>query len=338
MSPLANRLRIARDYLLRRPVCGGLPVELTIEVTSRCNLRCPSCPRSDGVPRGVGDMSLETYRRILDQAAPALEFAFLHMAGEPLFHPQLRSFFDEAEVRGVRTGLSTNGTRLDRERAQQLIDSPLDLLIVSVDATDRDSYVAAHGADLYAEVVRNVESFLRLKTRAGRGPYTVLQMIRRADDPRPEQFLRRWAGSGADALRLKRFFNFGGNVEGADAAPGGPTPGGPAPPCVLLWRQLAVCYEGSVVSCCHDFLEQSVLGNIHEQSLRELWNGPAMIAQRRLQLAGRAEESALCAGCNPPVLGLPQLLGATAVDSLRGKKIVIALERLAYRAGRPAPY
>lgn len=360
MASVRNRLRSAWDFIRRHEVCHGLPTELSIEVTSRCNLRCVTCPRSDAMPRGTAEMSVATFQRIIDQAAPSLELALLHMAGEPLFHPDLEALIDHCASRGVRAGLSTNGTLLDSERAQMLIRSPLSLLVIAIDATDPEDYARSHGDDRYGEVLRNAEGFLRRKVKAGRGPFTIVQTIQRQGrGEETERFIAQWSRPGVDAVRVKRFFNFAGNVVAAPSAslctstatptprkcPVGASSGTCDPagsysraPCFLLWRQMAFYHDGTAVPCCHDYLEDVPLGNIWQESLAELWNSSNMRSLRRRHLDGLVAQSGLCGQCNQPDLDLAQILGASALDAFTAKRLLILLELLAFRIGRAPPY
>ncbi len=337
-----NRCRIAWDFLSKRSACSGLPIEFSIELTSRCNLKCVMCPRDDGADRGLGNMRMETFRRIIDEASEYLEFTFLHLAGEPLLHPRFAEFIDYAAEKGVTTGLSTNATILNAARRKSLVDSRLQYLVISIDGTDATTYEKIRGAQSFAKVVENTESFLDQKRLAGRGPYTIVQMICMEGNRRQaKEFARRWKKRGADAVRLKRFFNFAGNAEdqtGDVKVSPAATGGDPRPPCFLPWRQMAFYYDGTAVACCHDFLHQAELGNIHEQGLREIWNSTPMRGIRAQHVSGKQADIALCAGCNQPRVSASKVLGATLLSAERTKRILINLERFAQRAGLGAPY
>ncbi len=337
MDSFGNRIRLARSYLGKRVLVDGMPVDFSIELTSRCNLKCVMCPRDDNATRGLGNMKLETFQRIIDDAAQYLEFAHLHLAGEPLMHPDFPAFIDYAAQKGVRTEISTNGTVLDATRGQALIDSKLTNLIISIDGTDAETYQRIRGADSFAKVVRNAEQFLTQKKAAGRGPNTIVQMICMNENASQNQeFAKRWKALGADAVRLKRYFNFAGNV--ADRGYDQPVQKAERQPCYLLWRQMAFYYDGTAVSCCHDFLHQSELGNIHTQSLAQIWNSPVMVAMRQKHLDGKQAEIALCAGCNQPQVNVPEVLGTALLNGATAKRALVTLERVTRLLKVRSPY
>ena len=337
MDSFANRLRLARSYLGKRVLVDGMPVDFSIELTSRCNLKCVMCPRDDDAIRGLGNMKLATFQRIIDDAAQYLDFAHLHLAGEPLMHPDFAEFIDYAAQKGVCTEISTNGTVLDEDRGRALIDSKLTNLIISIDGTDAETYKRIRGADSFAKVVRNAENFLLQKRAAGRGPTTIVQMICMNENAsQNEEFAKRWKALGADAVRLKRYFNFAGNV--ADRGYDQPKQEPVRQPCYLLWRQMAIYYDGTAVSCCHDFLHQSELGNIHTHSLAEIWNSPVMVAMRQKHVDGKQAEIALCAGCNQPQVNVPEVLGTAVLNGLAAKRTLVTLERVTRLLGVRSPY
>ena len=84
-----------------------------VEITSRCDLSCPVCLVDAGRP---WDMTLDEFRRILDGLVRAeRQIDVLNLSGgEPLVHPELEAFLDEALARPeiVRVSISTNGLRL----------------------------------------------------------------------------------------------------------------------------------------------------------------------------------------------------------------------------------
>ena len=70
----------------------GMPVSLSIEPTTSCNLRCPECPSGlRNFTRPTGMLSMDLFDKTLEQLAPSLWYLLLYFQGEPYLHPQ---FFD----------------------------------------------------------------------------------------------------------------------------------------------------------------------------------------------------------------------------------------------------
>src|SRR5688500_15347460 len=82
-----NAVRILSYYQLSKvantPFIKGMPISISIEPTTSCNLRCPECPsglRSFTRPTGMLDPDL--YRNVIDQLAPTLSYLTFYFQGE----------------------------------------------------------------------------------------------------------------------------------------------------------------------------------------------------------------------------------------------------------------
>src|SRR4051794_6661356 len=87
------------------------PKQLTVAVTSHCNLRCRGCHYGRGFMQGE-QLDLATLRDALDDAWEAgVEIVRLY-GGEPLLHKDLPAIVRHATDLGLRTYVTTNGTLL----------------------------------------------------------------------------------------------------------------------------------------------------------------------------------------------------------------------------------
>jgi MoaA/NifB/PqqE/SkfB family radical SAM enzyme len=134
------------------------PVCLYLETTNRCNLLCTTCPRTFEALEPPADMSWELFTRIVDQF-PSIARVVLHGVGEPMMVPTLPRMIRYLKDRGTYVLFNTNGTLLTRRKGQELIDSGLDELRVSIDAADPKAFTQVRGRDMFARIVRNVRVF-----------------------------------------------------------------------------------------------------------------------------------------------------------------------------------
>jgi radical SAM protein with 4Fe4S-binding SPASM domain len=72
----------------------------------------------------------------------------------------------------------------------------------------------------------------------------------------------------------------------------------PARMCELLYQKMYIGYNGDVLLCCMDWRRRIVLGNVRQQSLREIWLGERYQHYRQLHEQQRADELELCATCS----------------------------------------
>jgi MoaA/NifB/PqqE/SkfB family radical SAM enzyme len=142
----------------RGPLAEAEPVCLYLETTNRCNLLCTTCPRTFEALEPPGDMSWELFTGIVDQF-PRIARVVLHGVGEPLMVRALPRMIRYLKDRGTYVLFNTNGTLLTRRKGQELIDSGLDELRVSLDAAEPHAFELVRGRDMFARIVRNIRAF-----------------------------------------------------------------------------------------------------------------------------------------------------------------------------------
>lgn len=290
-------------FSFRNGAClsSASPVVYNIESTNACPMTCIMCPRAK-MTRPVRHMDIHLFRRIVDQAWRTTAFLWLDHFGDPLLHPNLPELIRYAHSRGIITALSTNATSLTPERSEQIIDARLDLLHVSLDGTDAETYRYYRGkAAVYSQAVENVSAHAEVKVkRQAKTPWTVAAMIVMDKTKcQMDEFRRVWTRPGIDEILFKQFTVFSGSVDAKSCNPDYQAPRIPQTmsPCYFPWSSLSVMSDGRVVPCCYDYDGLVELGNLNDQTLDEIWNGGAMQALRSQHLAGDYRGNPLCAVC-----------------------------------------
>ena len=150
----------------RASVAEAPPVCLYLEVTNRCNLLCETCPRTFETLEPPADMSWALFTKIVDQV-PNVARVVLHGVGEPMLVRALPQMVRYLKDRGTYVLFNTNGTLMQPKRFQELIDTGLDELRVSLDAADRASYLKVRGKDYFDRIVRDVGKFIAFQKATG---------------------------------------------------------------------------------------------------------------------------------------------------------------------------
>lgn len=303
-----NRARLVYDLKAKKTISTGIPNILYIESTNRCNLDCIMCPRRL-MSRPQVDMELELFNRIINQLDPQLtELIVLHSDGEPLINPNIIEMIQSAKAKGLSVMTSTNATMLDGPMAQQLVDSGLDVLTLSIDSISAAVYEHIRRGANYAKVMKNIETFLKLK--GDRKPFTILQMIEMQENVhQKDDFLRFWkpyTNKNVHAVVKPMTDWFNEHSEIVDELNF----------CDRPWFGMVIQSSGNVVPCVHDFDGIEVLGVLPDQKIYDIWNSDGMIKLRKGILKGRRENE-LCRKCNatpPRTFGLSVSLGLTLLD------------------------
>jgi putative metalloenzyme radical SAM/SPASM domain maturase len=142
------------------------PSRLFVEVTSRCNLRCPMCVKQSGLEDALeGDMASETFEA-LSPAFPHLQALILNGIGEPLMHPRLEECIRAGKrsmPAGSWVGFQTNGHLLDKARGISLLEAGLDRIFLSVDATSPELFRTVRGGGSLGHIERALDALSAAK-------------------------------------------------------------------------------------------------------------------------------------------------------------------------------
>ena len=143
------------------------PFFVRLDVTNTCNLKCKMCFYPEYIRHESRKkyMSLEEFRIIADKVLPFTYSLQLSCSFESMMHP------DYAEIiRGLDKydifmgGTVTNGTLLNGERAEALLDSRvMQEISVSIDTVNPDVYKKIRGRDMLGKVLKNLEDFQNMK-------------------------------------------------------------------------------------------------------------------------------------------------------------------------------
>jgi radical SAM protein with 4Fe4S-binding SPASM domain len=159
--------------LQRRAFEQCIPLNVSFEITLRCNLRCVHCYNFDrDLPylpekqRGDELTDAEVHR-ILDEvrAEGCLFLAFT--GGEALLHPGLEDFIRHARSSGMAVRVKTNGALLSPAMVER---------IVSAGATAVDISLYGSRAETHDTFVKSVGAFERTLVGAGRARDAGLEM------------------------------------------------------------------------------------------------------------------------------------------------------------------
>lgn len=153
----------------RKPVAEGLPRELYVEVTNRCNSRCQTCIRTFELLEPLRDLTLTEFQTIMDQF-PVLDRVVLHGIGEPLLNAELVAMIRYLKNQHPSTVVlfNSNAILLDEDWQRALIDAKLDEFRVSLDAATAATYARIRGIDAFDTVIENLCHLSSLLRKAER--------------------------------------------------------------------------------------------------------------------------------------------------------------------------
>ncbi len=135
---------------------GAVPVQapflVALNLTGRCNLRCPHCYLDAGTRDlgGYAELSTDEVKEVLDDIAVlGGETMVVLTGGEPLLRPDLDELAGHGADAGLMVVVGSNGTLLDAERVKRLRDAGVAGVGLSLDSLDHrhhDSFRGLAGA------------------------------------------------------------------------------------------------------------------------------------------------------------------------------------------------
>ena len=301
-------VKTAKEYLQRRISPGethddllGFPRFIEIETVNACNARCPMCTIADW-QRKTPTMKDALFRRIADEIIQHRDEVIrvsLYRDGEPLLDRKLPDRIAYLKDGGVgATSISTNVSLLDEERARSVLEAGLDMIILSIDSLDKDTFESIRVRLNFEEVLENALRFIDLRNAIRPKTRIYMRMIRQPANldewPSYEAY---WKPRLAphDRLYYHNLFNWGGQLEGFKAiAPSFE----PNLPCVALWSLLVIFGNGDVPLCNVDYNNKYPTGSVLEHSIEELWRSKIMNERRKAHLSGDKGCISLCKNCN----------------------------------------
>lgn len=320
---LKNRFLLNRGYCMGKTLLKAYPVEITVELTNRCNLNCIFCPHSK-MRRIQGFMDFSLFKKIIDEVARFVECVDLDLLGESTMHPNIIEMIRYCKKAGLKTTLNSNMARVNQKLAMSLIDSGLDMLVMGIDGVHKDTYEKLRRGTSFDETKQNIQGLLSLDPK---DLYRVVQMVYIANNKdEAGQFIRQWRSSGADFVRIQPYQNVEKENLQLSALPA--RSDRKRRPCIHPWKKMAVCWDGTVVICCNDYDKFKVVGDVRNENVLDIWNGQHMQEIRKDLIIGNFRELSLCRDCFSFEPGNMMLWGSTFVDPIDIRKLLFVFERL----------
>ncbi len=258
-------------------------------------------------------MSLTTFENVLIGCQGWVHTMQFYFQGEPLLNPQLPEMIHRAHLAHIYTTCSTNAQALTPILANQLVQSGLDRIIVSIDGLSEESYQAYRVGGSLNQALRGLVFLRQAKEQLGSRIHIELQCLRlKSNEHEWKMFRRSYRQMGADSLTLKtaQFYDY---QQGNSLMPTDPRysryqllNGQYVPknrihsvrnrPCARILLGCVITVDGDVLPCCFDKQAQYVMGNINQSSLSTIWHSSAF-ADFREQVRHNRLHYSMCHNC-----------------------------------------
>ena len=316
-----NGLKVLSSYyfsfITRKPVQWGLPVSISFEPTTSCNLRCPECPSGlRAFTRPTGMLENDFFCQTIDDIHKELLYLIFYFQGEPYLNTAFLDMVKYASDKGIYTATSTNAHYLTDEAARKTVESGLDRLIISIDGTTQETYKQYRVGGNIDKVVEGAKNIVRWKKELkSKTPFVFFQfLVVKHNEHQIEEIKQLAKDIGVDEVRFKsaqvydyendpnqliptidKYSRYRKNSNGLY------TPKNKlANRCWKLWHANVITWDGLVVPCCFDKDAMHRLGNLKNESFKSTWHNPNYKQFRSELMKGRKNID-ICSNCSEGV-------------------------------------
>lgn len=138
------------------------PSRVYLETTTRCNLLCDMCVKqssSGGIIEGDFNYSMVP---AIESVLPHVKSLILNGIGEPMLYPDLERIISSTErmmSNDSYIGFQTNGMLVSVDSARSLVDSGLNLVCISMDASVSDTFKSMRSGGNLSEAENAIRYF-----------------------------------------------------------------------------------------------------------------------------------------------------------------------------------
>jgi len=290
----------------------GLPMTISVEPTTACNLRCPECPSGlRAFTRPTGNLKEDFFKNTIDELYKELLYLIFYFQGEPYINPKFLDMVNYANSKGIYTITSTNGHFLNDENARKTIESGLDRMIISVDGTTQEVYENYRKAGKLETVLQGARNVVKWKRKLkSKTPHIIFQfLVVKPNEHQIPEIYQLAKEIGIDEVKLKtaqvydyengnpliptieKYARYSKKEDGTYEVKNELLNH-----CWKLWHSCVITWDGMVVPCCFDKDATHRLGDLKKETFKDLWQGAAYQNFRNELLAGR-DQIDICTNC-----------------------------------------
>ena len=311
-----NALQILYSYgvskITNKPTISGLPISISFEPTTSCNLRCPECPSGlRSFTRPTGMLHENLFKKTIDELADTLLYLTFYFQGEPYLNPKFLELVNYAHKKKIYTATSTNAHYLNDENAKKTIESGLDRLIVSIDGTSQETYEQYRVGGQLAKVLEGTKNVIKWKKELKSAtPHIIFQfLVVKPNEHQIEEVKKLAKELGVDEVAFKtaqiydfengnpliptidRFARYKEQADGTFKIKNKLIDH-----CWKMWHSCVITWDGLVVPCCFDKDAEYRMGNLKNETFKSLWQG-TVYHNFRSQLITSRGNIEMCKNC-----------------------------------------
>ena len=282
------------QFPLRREL-DDYPPYLQIEPSSICNYRCVFCYQtdasfSDKKSQHMGSMSLDLYKRIVDEAEGNIEFISLASRGEPLVCKDFTKMMEYSIGKFLNLKINTNASLMTETHCHALLCGGARTVVFSADAAEEPLYSQLRVNGKLNRVLRNIERFQKIRETQ----YSKTKIISRVsgvlvDEAQNMKAMQKLWDGLVDQISFVKY-NPWENVYNSPFSH-------VTQACSDLWRRMFIWFDGTVNPCDTDYKSKLSIGDLNGSSISKYWKGNEYQTLRNKHEQGKRKGVSPCNRC-----------------------------------------
>ena len=276
-------------------IVDDFPPCLQVEITSVCNYRCVFCYQTDSelteMGNGhMGNMTLELFKKVIDEANGKCEAITLASRGEPLINKEFVKMLKYMNGKFLASKVNTNASLLTEEKCHGILQTDLQTLVFSCDAAEEPLYSQLRVGGSLEIVLKKIRMFNEIKQKQ----YPDSKLITRVSGVKVnhqqniDEMDKFW-GELVDEVAFVKYNPWENTYERSI--------NNEERPCTDLWRRSFIWWDGRVNPCDVDYRSHLCVGNVRDSSVSDLWRSSSYAELRRKHLERNRQAAFPCNRC-----------------------------------------
>lgn len=310
-----------------------IPLRVAVEQTNVCNANCSFCGYRF-MSRKKGIMDFNTYKRLLEQVKEinSPELKFTPLVGDPLVDKEIIEKIQYAKSLGCFKYIYTytNLIGLKKERVDDFVTSGLNAVTISTNLQSREAYKRLYGVDAFERVIDNICTLFEANTRNGNPVCINITLKHDAGYEKPDSspYYKKISKMIEKIEVLNEGYdNWCGLIKKEDIPVGQSfrKVKNKNIPCSQIYNGFIITHNGDVGVCwARDVDMKLKIGNIHESTLAEMWQGKRLEELRHQWFSDEIPEP--CKYClqYTSVLDHPLVLKYVAKNAFKYPRLLVS--------------
>lgn len=318
-AKILPRIDLDKRTKLENVIPLPTPIIVFIDPSNICTFKCKFCPT--GYTKLIKDskrsqqyMDFNLFKKIIDDIKEfniPLNIVRMYKEGEPLLNPNFASMIRYTKYNlNCYIDTTTNGFLINEKRMKPIINAGLDKINISVNGMSDKQFLDFTKTKVnFDQYVENIKNLYKIKRNCEivikiNGDYLT------EDDK--NKFYETF-GDYCDKIFIERTVNCWADFDvekhtntKLDSEKGiYNQPLSNVKVCPYIFYQICVNSDGTVSLCFLDWQHKMIIGDVRNQSLKEIWNGIEHKFYQITNLEGNREDLSLCKNCGQLTHGMP---------------------------------